>query len=475
MNFGLESFIPLVLYTLAISSFLLSVFWRPLAGIFFLVPVLPLQTMRYRINEFPLGGSLAGIMLVGIALGLLRQGKPILPRSKWTVFVAVYAAFTYVSLILGSLYLDSPFPFPGDVRFGNWQEYMVMPALLLLTAATCTTKRQMQALVIMMCLAIFAADKSFWNTVSGGDFSSYSEGLHQESGSLGYAGINGLAAFAAQGAMFVLALAAYQQRLWIRGLCYALAIFSAVCLMYSLSRGGYAAFLVGWLFIALFKQRKLLILFAAFAFTWTAVVPPAVRERVEMTYDSQSGTLDNSANTRVSLWSNAMEVFHTSPLLGAGFNTYEFMNLNKRTDGGTGYYQDTHNYFVKVLVETGIVGFSLFLWIVGRFFSEGFRLFRKSTDPFFASLGLGMMGWLVCALVANFFGDRWSFLQVNAYLWVLGGMVAHANRTEQLTLHTSLNEFSDVNEPNPGSLEEPSDSDDWNNDLEPSGSVRHGR
>jgi len=28
--------------------------------------------------------------------------------------------------------------------------------------------------------------------------------------------------------------------------------------------------------------------------------------------------------------------------------------------------------------------------------------------------------------VANFFGDRWTFLQVNGYLWVLGGMVSQA-------------------------------------------------
>lgn len=467
MNFGVESYIPDVLYLLAISGFLLSVFWRPITGIFILIPLLPLQTIRYRINEFPLGGSLVGVMLLGVAIGLYRQGQPILPTSKWTRLLGIYAVFTCVSLFLGSYYLDSSLPIPGDRRFGNWQEYMVMPALLILVAATAPTRRQMQALVLLMGLAILVADKSFWNTVSGTDFSSYSEDLHQESGSLGYAGVNGMAAFAAQAATFLVALAGCVRRFWIKASCYALAAFSAVCLMYSLSRGGYAALLAGLLFVAFFKQRKLLVLLLVFAFSWTVWVPPAVRQRVEMTYDPQSGELDNSANTRVSLWSNAMDVFHGNALLGTGFNTYEYMNLNKRTDGGSGYYQDTHNYFVKVLVETGVVGFALFLLLLGTFFGEGYRLFRTSPDPFYSSLGLGVMGWLVSALVANFFGDRWSFLQVNGYIWVIAGMVAHANRLEAEVLETSEakpvespNEFAkrDANEPG---MAEPSLRGDW--------------
>jgi O-antigen ligase len=432
VNFGLEGYIPYVLYLVAIASFLLSVFWRPLTGIFFLVPLLPLQTIRYRVNDFPLGGSLIGVMLAGVALGLLRRGQPVLPKTKWNLLIAVYAVFTYVSLALGSAYLDSSFPLPGERRFGYWQEYMVMPAMLLLVAATKPTKKQMQALILVMCLAIFVADKSFWNTVSGGDFSSYSEDLHQESGSLGYAGINGMAAFAAQAATFLLALGGYERRIWMKIGYFALAIFSAVCLMYSLSRAGYVAFLAGWLFIGLFQQRKLLILLVVFAFSWTVFVPPAVQQRVEMTYDPQSRTLDNSANTRLSLWNNALEVFDTNAIMGTGFNTYEYMQLNKRTDGGTGYYQDTHNYFVKVLVETGVVGMLMFLWLLSRFFGDGFRLFRKAKDPFYSSLGLGIMGWVVCAVAANLFGDRWSFLQVNGYMWVLAGLVVQARTVEEM-------------------------------------------
>ena len=431
MNLGLEPYLPYVLYAAAVIVLLLTIFWRPIVGLFYLLPLIPLQTIRYRVNDFPLGASIFGIILLGVAVGQWRAGRPIFPKTPWRRLLAVFALFTFLSLCLGSLYLKRPLPLPGDARFGVWQEYMMMPALLLLVASVVQTKREMQALVLVMCMATLLLDKSFWNEVTDRDFSSYSEDLHGDGGSMGYAGANGLAAFAAQATAFLLALAAFERRKWVLAGYYGLAAFSVICLMYSLSRGGYAAFLAGCLVIGLLKQRKILVLLGVFLFTWTTIVPPAVKERVDMTYNAQSGTVDNSTATRLSLWSNAMEVFQQNAYWGTGFNTYEYLRLNRRTDGGSGYYADTHNYFVKVLVETGIAGLLIFLWLLARTFSEGYRLFRYARDPFFKSLGLGMIGWLVCAVTANLFGDRWTFLQVNGYMWVIAGLVCSAHEIDR--------------------------------------------
>jgi O-antigen ligase len=429
MHFGLDAYVSYILYGAAIAAFFLSVFWRPIVGIFYLLPLIPLQTIRYRTNDLPLGESLVGIVLLGVALGLLRRRQAALPKTPWTTLVAVYAVFTYVSLCLGSSYLGQAFPFPGDVRFGGWREYMVMPAMLLLTIAVQPTKRQMQAIVLVLCLGTVALDKSFWNAVSDKEFSTYSEESHEEGGGMGYAGGNGLAAFTAQATVFILALAGYEKRRSLQFGYYGIALFSAVCLMYSLSRGGYLAFLVGCVVIGLLKQRKLLVGLGLLLFTWTLIVPPAVQQRIEMTYNPTNRSLDNSSATRLSLWNNAMDVFAENVWLGAGFNTYAYMHLNKRSDGV--YYADTHNYFVKVLVETGVVGMCLFLWLLFRMLGDSYQLLRHARDPFFASLGLGAIGWVMCSIVANSFGDRWTFLQVNGYMWVIIGLVCRARELER--------------------------------------------
>jgi putative inorganic carbon (hco3(-)) transporter len=430
MNLGLESYLPYVLYAGAIIVLLLTIFWRPIAGLFYLLPLIPLQTIRYRVNDLPLGASLFGIMLVGIAIGQWRLGRPIFPKTPWRRLLAVFAFFTFISLCMGSWYLKTGMPLPGDPRFSVWQEYMIMPAMLLLVASVVQTKREMQAMVLVMCLATLELDKSFWNEVSDRDFSTYSDDLHGEGGSMGYAGANGLAAFASQAAAFLLALAAFERRKWVLAGYYGLAAFSAIVLMYSLSRGGYAAFLVGTLVIGLLKQRKLLLLLIVFLFTWTTLVPPAVEQRVGMTYDQQSGQFDGSANARFSIWSDTLEVFNEHALFGTGFDTYEYMHLRKVPYWTKGYYSDTHNYFLKVLVETGIVGFVVFLWLLAKTFGEGYRLFRQARDPFFKALGLGLIGWLVCAVTANLFGDRWTYLQVNGYMWIIAGLVCCAREIE---------------------------------------------
>jgi putative inorganic carbon (hco3(-)) transporter len=415
MHFGFEIYIQYLEYLLFVVGFFLTIFWRPVIGIFILLPMIPLQTIRYRINDLPLGESVLGITLLAVMLGLLRRGQPVLPKTPWTSLLCVYGVFTFISLCLGSFYLGQSSPFPSTARLGEWKDYMVMPALLLMTAAVSPSRRQMKAMVVVMCLAIFAVDHSFWNVVSSRDFSTFSNDL-RDAGAMGQAGSNGLAAFGAQASTFLLALAAFEKKVLLRLGYLSLAIFSTVCVLYTLSRGGYLALLAGFLFIGLVRQRTLLLLLIAFFWMGTSLLPGAVEQRVLMTYDAQDG-LDHSAQTRVALWEDAMEVIQTNPVIGTGFSTYEYMH--RVSD-----YKDTHNYFLKVLLETGVLGLLIFLWLLAKTFAAGFRLYRQAKDPFLNSLGLGLAAWVICSFAANLFGDRWTFLQVNGYMWVLGGLVS---------------------------------------------------
>jgi len=429
IHFGLEGTTGLILYIAAILSVLATIFWRPIVGIFFLLPLIPLQTIRYRMNDYPLGSSMVWIILLAVAIGLIRLKRPLLPRTPWTILLVIYMIYTLVSLIWGSVYLGVELPRPGDPRFSVWMDYMMMPGLLLLVAALQPTRGQAKAMVLLMCAAVLVLDKNFYSMVSGRDFSQFAWDL-REGGNMGYAGTNGLAAFEAQFTTFLLAISAFEEKWWLKHAYHALALFSGVCLMYSLSRGGYVAMLVGWLFIGVFKRRWMLVLMVVFLSTWTTIVPNAVKQRVFMTYDAEDGELDHSAETRLTLWEDAMQVFDSNVVMGSGFNTYQYMHR-------VGNYEDTHNFYLKLLVETGVLGLGLFLWFVIKSFVVGLRVSKGSKDPLLASLGLGLAAWLAAAAVANFFGDRWNFLQVCGYLWVIGGLVAGLSNREQESTETA--------------------------------------
>ena len=413
-SFGLEGYLGYVLYAAMWAVVFASMFRNPAYGVYYLALLIPLQTIRYRLNAYPLGSSMVSIVMIAIAIGVLLRKRDTPRSSRFGGTVITYVLFTFASLCMGAAELN----LLDDPRFGEWRSYVTMIALLFVTGAAVTTRAEIRNVVLIMCFGSFLLDKSFWGTVSGRDFSVYSDDL-RDNGAMGYAGVNGLAAFEAQMSAFLLALAAFEPRRLLRLALYGLATFSAVCLMYSLSRAGYAAFLLGWLFLGVVKERKLLVLLIVFGLTWTALVPPAVRDRVLMTYSQDGGQLDHSSETRVTLWEDAMSIFSTSPIVGMGFNSYAYMSR-------VGDYRDTHNIYVKVLVETGIVGMFLFLLLLGRLWVGGLLLYWRTSDPLHSALGLGLACWIVCAAAANFFGDRWTFLQVNGYMWIIAGLVSRA-------------------------------------------------
>src|SRR5450755_2783302 len=55
LHFGAEGSLGILMYVAAVVAVFASIFWKPVAGILYLVPLIPLQTMRYRLNDFPLG------------------------------------------------------------------------------------------------------------------------------------------------------------------------------------------------------------------------------------------------------------------------------------------------------------------------------------------------------------------------------------------------------------------------------------
>src|SRR5262245_57902409 len=324
MHFGLTAYAPYFLYASGIVAVLLSIFWRPIAGIYYLVPMIPLQTARYWMNNLPFGQNVIDVVVLAVIVGLLRRGESPLVKTPLNRLLLVYTIYTFASLCWGSVYLNRPLPLsPYDPRLAFWKSYLTMPLVFYLTMAVVRDRRQIQVVIVLMCLAVFALDRSLWDTVSQRDYSQFSEDLREE-GALGYAGVNGLAAFEAQFATLLLALAGFERRpVW--WFAYVgLATFSALCLMYSLSRGGYAAFLAGWLFIGLVRHRKMLVLLIVFLTLWASVVPNAVRERVDMTYGEQ-GAPDRSAETRMRLWNDALQVANENLLFGTGFNTYAYM------------------------------------------------------------------------------------------------------------------------------------------------------
>lgn len=420
-----RAILPDLAYAAFAIAILLTIFWKPIFGVYFLTPLIPAEEFRERMVDYPLGGSMITVLLLAIAIGILRSGRSLAPVSRLRGILWTYVAFTFASLCLGTFFLDRPFPMPwADTRFIDWRNYASMLFIVFLVAGAVESTKQMKILVAIIAVCVVYFDRGFLSDVMDRDFSSYSDDL-RKGGSLGYAGINGFAALMAQMIVFLLAICGYI-KLRYRILCLAVAGLSAVCLMYALSRAGYIAAVAGCLFLAAVRYRKAIPVLILLGLTWTAIVPAAVYQRTVMTTDNPGGELDHSSETRVALWEEALDEVAASPVFGLGFNTYAYRQHK-------GNYKDSHNIYVKVLTETGVVGLTLFLILLFKSASIGYRLFRTAVEPFHKAIGLGLAGWVVSAIISNFFGDRFTFLEVNGYMWLIAGLVTRAAILEQET------------------------------------------
>lgn len=418
IHFGLEGAAPLLLYILMFVTFVASLLWRPSLGIYLLVLTLPLQTGRYKLQAFPLGAQFVDILLLGAILGLLVQGKSFIPKTNFNRFLLLFAVFCYFSLWEGSYFINAPLPlWIGDDRFSAWKNYVEMFLFALVVAAAIREKKQIRLLLVLMAISVLLVNRSYYSTLSGRDLSHFSYQV-RDAGVLGYAGVNGLAAFEAMFASFLIGAYVFTKKLYARIGIVVLLLTCCYCLLFSFSRGGYLGLLVGLITVGLFKSRWLLVVAAVLVLGWQTVLPASVQERILMTTaDAKEGQqFEPSAEDRLDLWKDALDFFKRNPITGTGFNTYEYM-------GRVGGYTDTHNYYVKVLAEMGVVGMVFFLVLLWKLFHAGGSLFFATDDPFWRSIGLGFIALLTSIVAMNLFGDRWTYQQADGYLWILLGCV----------------------------------------------------
>jgi O-antigen ligase len=428
---GMGHYIPMVTYLGFWIMCLVSLGGRPLLGLYYMIPFLPYRTLRDKFIDYPLGGNMLTILVVAVILGALIHGRR-LPKSKLYPIWLCFGIYLYFSMWIGTALGNAPAPlWLTDLNFVTWKDYMLIPLVFVAAGLVIEDRKAVRTVVLITAICLLFIDRSCILESMSRTWTNFDENK-RGGGPLAY-GSNQTAAFLAQFAMFFWGLALFLKRKKIKLLSYGLVALTLFATMYTFSRGAYIAVLLSVLVLGVVKDRKLLLVLGLFLLTWQTVVPTAVRERVTMTENS-NGQLESSAESRVELWENAEKAIISSPIVGTGFATFQ---LGEHVDN----LRDTHNWYVKVLVETGLVGFVIAFFMLQQMLALAYRLFKRATDPLYRGLGLGLFLATCSCMVANFFGDRWTYLEITALLWVL---VAAAIRATLLTESEPTTELAQI-------------------------------
>ena len=414
----------LFLYVCGVLACLLSL-RRPQIGMYYLVPLLPLQTIRYEMQRFPLGGAMVDLVLIGVMTGMwLRRDGPLFRDLPMKKLLFVFALYLYVQLWHGAITIGGALPIStGNGRVSLWKNFVEMPLMYAIAFIVFKSQKQIKFVVLLMCISGLLVGALFYRDMHVHDFSQYSGEVEnaRSSGVMGYAGPNGLAAFEAGFALFLIGFCGFKTPGFLKIVVPLALIASTYGVLYTFSRGAYLAMIVGVFFVGVMQKRSLLVFGLAGLLGATVIMPAAVIERISGTFIQAQGSTDSklegSAEKRLLILQNAMGIIVHNPVIGIGFDTYQYLHP-------VANLRDTHDFYLKLAVEEGAVGLVMFLVIFWKMFYMGFDLFRKSHDPFMTHLGMGFAACMVGAVVVNAFGDRWSYPQVDSYWWILLALVS---------------------------------------------------
>jgi len=116
-----------------------------------------------------------------------------------------------------------------------------------------------------------------------------------------------------------------------------------------------------------------------------------------------------------------------SPWLGFGYGTFPYVlgSYNNMLRG-----RDAHNSYIIIAAEMGIPALLSFLFIIAVLFKETLWLYKHTTDIFFKSTALGMLGGIFGLLAVNMFGSRLNALEIGGYFWILAAVILRMKAIE---------------------------------------------
>ncbi|MCD4818503.1 MAG: O-antigen ligase family protein [Candidatus Cloacimonetes bacterium] len=185
-----------------------------------------------------------------------------------------------------------------------------------------------------------------------------------------------------------------------------LAVYCAVAIFFSLSRGGILGLLGSLLFLSIiftfykYKRKNILILssFLILVITvmiWMGIEP--VLERLE--------TLKNPSLTtgRLEYWKGTINLISEYPLFGSGLATFPYVFPRFQPQKVSNrFVNHAHNDYLEITSDLGIIGFLLIIFSIGIFFHFVIKRLYKQLDKNLQIIALCVLSGICSILIHAF-------------------------------------------------------------------------
>ncbi len=193
-----------------------------------------------------------------------------------------------------------------------------------------------------------------------------------------------------------------------------------VCMVLTYSRGCWIGILLSMGIMLLMNGKKLLSLCVLGIGILPFIVPDAIVERIL----SIGNTADSSTSYRVYIWQGTINMLKDFWLTGIGIGEKAFRSIYPIYSLNTIIAPHSHNLYLHIVCEMGIVGAVAFICLVINFFrnSASISLQSKGYKPLMTGLICGMLGYLVQGM----FDNVWYNYRIYMFFFIIIALSAAA-------------------------------------------------
>ena len=198
-----------------------------------------------------------------------------------------------------------------------------------------------------------------------------------------------------------------------------------IALYATVTRGAYLAVVAGALFIAVVRNRWILVPLVALVLMVILFAPPYVQQRLNSIIDPAHP--ENA--TRVALWQTGWTIFTHYPVFGVGDIDLRELYDQYTTVENPEHHGHLHNVPLQILVTLGAVGFVALYALFVKIGITEWRTYRRVREDWFrGSIALGALGVFVGFHVMGL--TEWSFgdQEVVILFWITVALSLVAGR-----------------------------------------------
>ncbi len=186
-----------------------------------------------------------------------------------------------------------------------------------------------------------------------------------------------------------------------------LVVFSIICIVFTNSFAALSAVLILTLLVILIKNWKIgIVIILLFSIIY-------VTNGKRFNRFADRFTSESSIQTRFNTWKVALSAFEKKPITGCGLSTYYKIAKDYKGDEKI-MHGHAHSMYIQLLCETGILGFTAFLFLMLLFIWFCFK--RGSPVSFACAFSI------IGALLVGLTGTVFEFLPLAVLFWTIVGI-----------------------------------------------------